>query len=485
MHKKLTLFLTVLTLLACLLVAFQTNAFASDTVSGDINGDTTVTSADAIYLLRHAMNPSRFPISVDCADMNGDGSITSADAIYLLRHAMSPNRFPLHTHTWNDDWARVDDNVHGKTCTACSFVLKADHSYDDGVITSQPDCKNDGVMTYTCSACGGEKTTPTGLNPNGHKWGDGVVTKQPTSSEVGTTTYTCSLCGDTKTEDIPKLTTFDLSASWKIVYPSSSTQALEAYRYLKDGINSLYGYTYTYKKDSSIAKGDYEILLSNTNRTEDDALNDGMRVGEYGYHILSDKVIVITGGNGEDILNAAKKFMSDAFGYTGTGTGEAASLMINKKYVSKASYPVSSFKIEGIDISNYSIAYYGDSFKQQATMIQDRIGELVGAPLPLVNLKNATQSVKTSHAIYVGTVHVRTEDYSYSIWSDNGNVKISCGTQHVNDAINVFLAQVIPSTLTGDVNITTLSNGNTLCNYYFTNSKCKSSIYWNSWRFNI
>lgn len=61
---------------------------------GDMNGDETLNSADAIYLLRHVIMPDLYPIEKE-ADMNGDGVINSADAIYLLRHVIMPDLYPL------------------------------------------------------------------------------------------------------------------------------------------------------------------------------------------------------------------------------------------------------------------------------------------------------------------------------------------------------------------------------------------------------
>ena len=61
---------------------------------GDMNGDGALTSDDAIRLLRHTMNPDRYPVD-QSADMNGDGEINSNDAIRLLRHTMNPDRYPL------------------------------------------------------------------------------------------------------------------------------------------------------------------------------------------------------------------------------------------------------------------------------------------------------------------------------------------------------------------------------------------------------
>ena len=51
-------------------------------------------SADAIYLLRHMIMPSLYPIA-QSGDVNGDGVVNSADAIYLLRHIIMPGLYPL------------------------------------------------------------------------------------------------------------------------------------------------------------------------------------------------------------------------------------------------------------------------------------------------------------------------------------------------------------------------------------------------------
>ena len=61
---------------------------------GDMNGDETLNSADAIYLLRHTIMPSLYPLAQP-ADVNGDGVVNSADAIYLLRHVIMPELYPL------------------------------------------------------------------------------------------------------------------------------------------------------------------------------------------------------------------------------------------------------------------------------------------------------------------------------------------------------------------------------------------------------
>lgn len=61
---------------------------------GDFTGDTVVDNSDVIYLLKHTLNPARFPVST-IADLNADGKVDNDDVILLLKHSLNPNRFPL------------------------------------------------------------------------------------------------------------------------------------------------------------------------------------------------------------------------------------------------------------------------------------------------------------------------------------------------------------------------------------------------------
>ena len=87
------------------------------------------------------------------------------------------------------------------------------HSYDDGVVTTEPTCTAAGVKTFTCSGCtesteGHSYTEP--VAATGHSYDDGVETTPATCVADGVKTFTCSKCdaattGHTKTETIGKL----------------------------------------------------------------------------------------------------------------------------------------------------------------------------------------------------------------------------------------------------------------------------------------
>ena len=135
-------------------------------------------------------------------------------------------------------------------CSVCKENYKSDytapvgHTFDDGTVTKEATCTEEGEMTYACS-CGATHTTPipktgheleatvtaptctelgftthackhcdytytdTPVAALGHKWDDGKVTAAPTLTETGKLIQTCTVCKATKESVIPMLTDCD------------------------------------------------------------------------------------------------------------------------------------------------------------------------------------------------------------------------------------------------------------------------------------
>lgn len=92
----------------------------------------------------------------------------------------------------------------------------AEHTWDDGVITTDPTCTTAGEKTYTCAVCNGTKTEA--VDALGHDYGEEWDEVTPaTCTTAGEVTYTCAACGGTKTETVKPLGHDFANGSWKTV----------------------------------------------------------------------------------------------------------------------------------------------------------------------------------------------------------------------------------------------------------------------------
>lgn len=88
----------------------------------------------------------------------------------------------------------------GEKISSGEVIAKLAHTWDEGNVTKEADCKETGVMTYTCHKCGATKTEDISMTE--HTWDKGEVTTAPTCTKPGVRTYTCSVCKATRTEAI-------------------------------------------------------------------------------------------------------------------------------------------------------------------------------------------------------------------------------------------------------------------------------------------
>ena len=91
---------------------------------------------------------------------------------------------------------------HERECTVCGYIETENHSWDNGKITLNSNCSEQGEKTYTCTYCLGTKVDVITYNPSVHKFGKWTVTKKATCTEPGKKTAECSLCHKISTEII-------------------------------------------------------------------------------------------------------------------------------------------------------------------------------------------------------------------------------------------------------------------------------------------
>lgn len=123
-----------------------------------------------------------------------------------------------HEHTFGD-WEKVDDDYHSRSCE-CGYFEKTEHSWNEGVVTTEPTCTERGVTVYTCTKCDATKTEIVGAT--GHHLTEWIYFDKDTHrnncdvcdhfeegthtwttngpSEDGLTTYICGGCNATKVE---------------------------------------------------------------------------------------------------------------------------------------------------------------------------------------------------------------------------------------------------------------------------------------------
>ena len=112
-----------------------------------------------------------------------------------------------HTHSYS--W-KYNSSMHWEECSCGEVKSKASHSFK---VKKKVDasCVNDGYILYECD-CGYSYKETVKATGN-HSYDNGKVTKEATCSQDGVTTYTCKVCGITKTEPI-KATGIHSYSSW-------------------------------------------------------------------------------------------------------------------------------------------------------------------------------------------------------------------------------------------------------------------------------
>ena len=138
----------------------------------------------------------------------------------------------------------------GKKCPECGYMVSGYnyikplcHKVVFGKI--EPTCTTDGYTYPYCERCNKRITDAdhdytdcgyngTNISALGHTYNEGIITTEPTISSTGVKTYTCTRCGNTRTETIPRLTipasgvkVTSANDSYKATKTSVSTKTLE------------------------------------------------------------------------------------------------------------------------------------------------------------------------------------------------------------------------------------------------------------------
>ena len=98
-----------------------------------------------------------------------------------------------HAHIYGA-WSMVSDTQHKHICSECQGEEITNHTWNDGTITKQSNCKETGIKTYTCTGCSITRTEE--------------VAKTTTHTYDHDCDTGCNICGVTRT------TTHNFKTSW-------------------------------------------------------------------------------------------------------------------------------------------------------------------------------------------------------------------------------------------------------------------------------
>ena len=153
--------------------------------------------------------------------------------------------------------------------TRTESIAALGHDWDNGVVTKEPTCTENGVKTFTCKhdsshtrteeiaalghdtelrnvkaatctekgytgdyvckVCGETIAVGSEIDALGHEWSEWKVTIEPTETEVGYEARTCAVCGERETREIPALGHTHSLTAVAAVPATCETAGTEAY----------------------------------------------------------------------------------------------------------------------------------------------------------------------------------------------------------------------------------------------------------------
>lgn len=123
-----------------------------------------------------------------------NAATTAADGKANTTSFVIPQKSHSYTGAIKSDGNGKDATHSYKCVNGCNqYGNTVEHSWNSGVVTTEPGCTTTGIKTYTCTDGCGATYTET-VAAKGHSYNSEVT--EPTCTEEGYTTYTCSACGD-------------------------------------------------------------------------------------------------------------------------------------------------------------------------------------------------------------------------------------------------------------------------------------------------
>ncbi len=192
-------------------------------------------------------------------------------------------------------------------------------------------------------------------------------------------------CGETGTG---KGEGFSFSADCRIVVQDTALKAQgveNAVALLTEGLQKICGISVPMVTEAEAGEAGCDILVGPSQRTESAELQKTFKVNDYGYRVVSERCIVITGGCGAAVLSAAEKFCADVLGYEkGEGSPKEVTVKMGTNFIHHGEYPYASATLQGIDLKEYTVAVFSKSLLGHGQKFVEELGKYTGYALPVV-----------------------------------------------------------------------------------------------------
>lgn len=295
-------------------------------------------------------------------------------------------------HKFSSEW-KYDDTSHWHECLKkkhSDVADKAEHTFNEGVVTTAPTETSEGVLTLTCTVCGYQKTksiekvkhvhtfndkvwqtdennhwhpaTCAHTDEKGsfgkHVWDEGKTSIPADYGKAGEKTFTCTECKATKTEPIAALDSKENTLSLAKENILSKTYdgtpfALTVAEFVYNGDGKV-AFSYKlkvegddkYTEQAPTNAGEYIVKVSIQGTSEWKGIEGTFDL------IIVKKALSITGTK---IYDANEIITNDKIKITGVLEGDEVTITITMKSASVGA-EIESFKMTGSEADNYSLA---------------------------------------------------------------------------------------------------------------------------------
>ena len=295
-------------------------------------------------------------------------------------------------HKFSTEW-KYDDTSHWHECLKkkhSDVADKAEHTFNEGVVTTAPTETSEGVLTLTCTVCGYQKTksiekvkhvhtfndkvwqtdennhwhpaTCAHTDEKGslgkHVWDEGKTSIPADYGKAGEKTFTCTECKATKTELIAALDSKENTLSLANENILSKTYdgtpfALTVAEFVYNGDGKV-AFSYKlkvegddkYTEQAPTNAGEYIVKVSIQGTSEWKGIEGTFDL------IIVKKALSITGTK---IYDANEIITNDKIKITGVLDGDEVTITITMKSANVGA-EIESFKMTGSEADNYSLA---------------------------------------------------------------------------------------------------------------------------------